>query len=189
MNKGFRIIVAGLLLLGILFLARNQIAWAGNSPTANNAVGQSQEQPALLNANPDPGTVKPPPVVVPPITKPGTYPVGGVCTLYVEQLVDTDSLHAKLLPFDVLNGRPQDTSRYLAGVCDLAYHVSGKLVPELPPADGTVKICFAALPNITSKIYVYADKTWTALDTTFENGMECAIASKTGRYILAQSNP
>ena len=188
MNKWFRIAIASVLLLGILILARNTVAWAGVSLNTNNVVGQSQ--PAVQNAAADPGTVKPPPVVVPPITKPGTYPVGGVCTLFVEQLVSTDSIHAKLLPFDVLNGgRPQDTSRYLAGVCDLAYHVSGKLEPELPPGDGTVKICFAALPNITSKIYVYADKTWTALDTTLENGMECATASKTGRYVLAQSNP
>jgi hypothetical protein len=192
MNKATRIIIAALLLLGILFLARNSVVWAGVSSAAtNNAADQSQV--AAQNANPNPGTVKPPPVVVPPITKTGTYAVGGVCTIIVEQLADTTSLHAQLLPFDVLKARPDGTSRYLAGVCDLTYHISGKLVSNITSTDGTVQVCFAALPNITSKIYVYDVKssTWTALDTTLssDNLLECAVASQTGRYVLAATQP
>ncbi|MBI1856459.1 MAG: hypothetical protein HYR93_11440 [Chloroflexi bacterium] len=191
MNKAIRIGVAILVLAGILFLARNNIAWAGNAPDVINRAGQSQDQSAGLEANANPGSVKPPPVVAPPITKPGTYPVGGVCTVYVEQLADTVSLFAKLLPFDVLKNKPQDTSRYLAGVCDLTYHVSGKPAPEIAPADGNVKICFAALPNIAGKIYVYDGRVWTALETVLEsdNKLACAVAGKTGKYVLAAAQP
>lgn len=191
MNKGIRFIIVGILLMGVLFLAGNQIASAGNLPWQSSVVVQGQSASVLLDPNNRPGTVKPPPVVVPPITKPGTYSVGGVCTLYVEQLAENVNLYAKLLPFDVLNKRPDNISRYLAGVCDLTYHVSGKPAANLTPDEGTVKICFAALPKIKSKIYVYDNKAWTALDTTLDETtkLECAVASKTGRYILAASQP
>lgn len=191
MSKGIRFIIAVFLVLGVLFLARNQTVFAGNWPWQNNAVVQGQSVSAVLDPNNSLGTVKPPPVVVPPITKPGTYSVGGVCVLYVEQLADTVSLHAKLLPFDALKGSPENTSRYLAGVCDLAYHLSGKPITDLTSDEGNVKICFAALPKINGKIYVYDTKVWTALDTTLDQTtkLECAAASKTGRYVLAASKP
>ena len=190
MKKGIRIIVASLLLVGILFLARNQIAWAGNAPVVNNAAGHGQNQPIVQqDVNADPGSVKPPPVVAPPITKAGTYPVGGVATLYVDQIADNVSIHAKLLPFAVLEGLPPGTSRYLAGVVDLTFRVDGKPVADVTSGQASVQICFAALPNITGKIYVYANNTWTALDTTLENGLVCAPASQTGQYVMAEPNP
>ncbi len=189
MNKVVRITVAFILSIGILFLAKNQIASAGSWPWQNTAAVQGQSAPAELDTNNQPGTVKPPPVVVPPITKPGTYSLGGVCIIYVEQISDNVMLRAQLLPFVTLRTtRPQDTTRYLAGVCDLTYQLSGKPITDLSTTDGTVKICFAAIPNTTSKIYVYDGQTWTALDTApldNNNTLECAIASKTGKYVLA----
>lgn len=190
MNKGIRIIVASLLLAGILFLARNRIAWAGNAPVANNAAVQGQNQPIVQqDVNADPGSVKPPPVVAPPITKAGTYPVGGVATLNVNLIAANVSIDAKLLPLAALKNSPDNTSRILAGVVDLTFRVDGKPVADVTSGQASAQICFAALPNITAKIYVYANNTWTALDTTLENGLVCAPASQTGQYVMAEPNP
>lgn len=186
MDKNLRMFIAAALLIGILFLARNQMAWAGDLPVQNQSgPAQNQERAGLADLNAQPGTVKPPPAVVPPITSPGTYSVGGICTLQVEQLADTVSLHALLLPFSTLHNKPDEIERYLAGVCSLNYVKSGKGLTDLAPEDGAVKICFAAIPNVTNKIFVYDDHTWTALDTTVENGLACATASKTGKYVLS----
>ena len=184
MGKIIRWTIAGILLLGILLLAGNQIAAAGNLPWQNNTTVQGQSASAALDPANKPGTVKPPPVVVPPITSPGNYSVGGVCTLLVEQLSADVTLHANLLPFNVLNGKPTTSTRYLAGVCNLAYHLSGQPLPDLTSQLGTVQICFAQVPNTTSQIYVFDGETWTALDTTLNNGLECSLATKTGKYVL-----
>ena len=184
MGKGLRIGVAIIFVLGVLLLARGQMAWAGGLPVWNSgAVGQN---PAAANAvAPDaPGTVKPPPVVVPPISGAGTYSVGGVCTIEVISLAADVSVHAVLLPLNTVGKQPDEVARLLAGVCQVNYVKSGAGLTDLAPADGSVKICFSAIPTTTDKIYVYADKTWTALDTTVENGLACAFATKTGRYVL-----
>jgi hypothetical protein len=186
MNKTVRIILAGLLLLGIVFLARNGIASAGAGMAEPKAQAvQSRPQSGGLFTDIEPGSVKPPPVVVPPVTGPGTYSVGGVCTVQVAQLASSVTLHAVLVPFSTLGKHPQDVGRYLAGVCQLNYTKAGAGITDLAPADGSVTVCFAALPNTTTKIYVFDGKTWTALTTTLNNGLECAAASKTGRYVLA----
>lgn len=184
MSKTIRLIIAGLLLLGILLLAGNQIATAGNLLWQNTTVVQGQSASAAFDPANKPGTVKPPPVVVPPINAPGNYSVGGVCTLLVKQLASDVDLHANLLPFNVLKSKPTNDTRYLAGVCNLDYHLSGKPLAELTSEEGTVQICFAQVPNSTSKIYVFDGETWTALDTTLNNGLECALAAKTGKYVL-----
>jgi len=190
MNKGIRIIFASLLLLGILILARDHIAWAGHASVVNNVAGQGQVRSVVKDIYAqDPGSVQPPPAdLVIPVT--GTYSVGGVCTLQVE-VTDKVVLNAVLLAFDVLDNKPENTTRYLAGVCEITFTVSGQTVTALAPENGNVKICFAALPNIKSAIYVHDYKTWTALDTTLEenNSLECATASKAGRYVLAENNP
>ena len=189
MNKSVRILIAAILFLGILILAGNQIASAGNFPWQPSVIALGQNAPAQANPNNRPGTVKPPRVVLPPITTPGTYSVGGVCTLVVGRLATNVSMSAHLMSLNVLNSRPPDVSRYLAGVCDLTFNVSGKPVSGISPEEGNVKICFAVLPNIQSKIYFYDGKTWTALDTTVQNGLDCASVNMTGRYVLAANKP
>jgi hypothetical protein len=191
MKKGFRLFAVVVLLFGILFLASSQSAWAGNLIHPSSGTVQGQDQAALQghdrghDRDREPGSVKPPPVVVPPIKKPGTYSVGGVCVLKVERLSDKVSLHALLQSFNVLDRHPKDIGRYLAGVCTITYVKEGRGTTNLLPADGSVKICFAPVPKKDSKIYVYAGRNWTALDTKLENGLLCADASKAGKYILA----
>ena len=85
-----------------------------------------------------------------------------------------------------MRDRPNETQRYLAGVCQLTFVKQGKGVTDITPDDAVVKVCFAAVPNTTDKIYVYDDHQWFALETTVENGLACAPATKTGKYVLAQ---
>jgi hypothetical protein len=116
----------------------------------------------------------------------GTYSVGGVCTLNVVTLAEGVSLVAELLEFDVLGERPEEISRYLAGVCSLVYRKSGEQVTEIVQADGEVEICFADVPNATNQIFVYDEEAWTPLETIEEDGLKCAAASKTGKYVLSE---
>ena len=185
MGKGLRILIAVVFLIGLLLLARGQLAWAGGLSAWNSAgVAQNPAASGMAVPNARPGTVKPPPVVAPPISGPGTYSLGGVCTVIVERLDPTVSVHAVLLPFSSVGQQPKDVARFLAGVCQVNYVKAGAGLADLTAADGSVKICFAAIPTATNKVYVYVDKTWTALDTTVEDGLACASASKSGRYVL-----
>jgi hypothetical protein len=190
MNKGLRILIATLLLVSILLLARDHIAWAGNLDSQSTGILQSQNQSAFQGDDRDrePGSVKPPPVVVPPITKPGTYSVGGVCVLVVERLAANVSVQASLQSFKVLEKHPKEIGRYLSGVCSVAYVKDGKGIPRLAPADGSVKICFARVPKKHSKIYVYDGKHWIGLDTKVEGGLVCADASRSGKYVLVSDD-
>ncbi len=189
MSKGLRLVVTVIFVLGVLLLARGQMAWAGALPAWN--FGAVVQNPAAANAAaPDaPGTVKPPPVVAPPISGPGTYSVGGVCTFRVIQLATSITLHADLLPFATLGKQPDNIASYLAGVCRAMYVKVGAGVIDALGSDGEVQICFAAVPNTTGKIYVYNDKTWTGLTTTSDNGLECAPAQQTGKYVLVTEKP
>lgn len=185
MHKNLRIVIAAMILVAILLLARNPSAWAGFLRAPNEAAS-TQMQPAsgLAALNLRPGTVKPPPAVVPPITAPGTYSVGGICTFRVIQLAESISLHADLLPFTTLGKRPESVLTYLAGVCRAIYTQAGTGIIDLSATDGQVEICFAAIPNTTGSIFVYNDKTWTALTTTVQDGLACAPAQQTGKYVL-----
>jgi hypothetical protein len=188
MSKALRFFLAAILLIAVLLLARSELASAVNGPDQRSgAAVPAQSDFALADAKGRPGSVKPPPVVVPPINDPGTYSAGGLCTVIVQSIAEPMSLHVNLLPFSTLHNRPQETERYLAGVCLLTYVKRGAgVTTDIVPADAVVKVCFAAIPNSTNKIYVYDDKTWYALDTTTENGLACATAMKTGKYVLVK---
>jgi hypothetical protein len=169
-------------------LAQSQLASAGQRASQQSSAAQSQGDLAPAGARGEPGTVKPPPVVVPPINAPGTYSAGGVCTVIVQSISDPTSLHVNLLPFDTVRDRPQETERYRAGVCQLVFVKNGQGVTDVTAVDAVVKVCFAAIPNETNQIYVYVwqTQTWFALETTVENGLACAPATKTGRYVMMQ---
>ena len=185
MGKGLRILIAVIFVLGVLLLARGQMAWAG-APAAGNSAGAALNPSVagLAVPNPNPGTVRPPPVVAPPISVPGTYSVGGVCTVKVISMAPDVTLHTVLLPLNSVGEKPQEVERFLAGVCQVNYVKAGAGLTDLTATDGVVQICFAAIPNTTDKIYVYADNTWTALETTVADGLACASATKSGRYVL-----
>src|SRR5512143_1719401 len=97
MNKTIRILIAILLLSGILFLARGQMAGAGELP-ASDEIGPAQAGGAPAAAVAQPGTVRPPPDVV-EIEGPGRAPVGGVCDVRVIRLAEGFTLTVDLHPF------------------------------------------------------------------------------------------
>jgi hypothetical protein len=190
MNKGLRILLAALLLMGILLLARDHPAWAGNSTAQNNQVAlQGSDQLVTLNGGREPGSVKPPPIVVIIIPRTGGTSIGGVCIVYVDRLAEDINLRGELLGYDSLKERPKDNARYLAGVCHLTYSRGGLIIAVLKPADGNVRICFAALPKIDGKIRIFDERAWTILDTILDHATNCAPAQMTGKYVLTTTQP
>ncbi len=190
MSKAVRFVVAAILLFTIVLLAGSQLASAGKLPLFSPPAPRGAGVSAMAADKKNPGTVKPPPVVVPPINEPGTYSAGGVCTVIVESIAEPMSLHVNLLPFSTVHNPPQEIQRYLAGVCQLTFVKRGAgVTPDVLPADAVVTICFAAIPNTTAKIYVYDDHSWFPIDTTVKDGMACASATKSGKYVLAQLPP
>ena len=184
MSKVIRYIGAAILLLGILFLAGNQIVTASNLPWENSIVVESQNTSAMLASNQHKGTVIAPPIELPLITAPGSYSLGGVCTLLVAQLQPDVTLHAALLPLNSLAKKPANTTSYLAGDCALKFQLSGNVLHVLTSDEGSVQICFAQVPNIIGQIYVLDGRTWAAVTTTLTNGIECGTADETGDYVL-----
>jgi hypothetical protein len=144
------------------------------------------------------GTVRPPsPINTGQITQSGTYYVGGVGSVVINyqapnlstviHLEDHTEISAKV-PFPDSGGL-----LYLPGI-HLFHYAAGQLVPDVTPADGSWKICFASIPNKETTIYFYyangetaesVGSDWSPLETTIENGMACAQASHTGVYAPA----
>jgi len=185
MNKTLRILIAVSLLAVVLFFGRDQMARGVAALVGSKSESMpGQGSAAGMFDDGDPGSVKPPPVFVLPITGPGDYAVGGVCTFHVFELSSDVTLHANLLPYATLGIRPQTIAGYLAGVCRAMYTKVGSGVIDLTESDGRVEVCFAAIPDTTGKLYVYNDKTWTALDTTTEGGLACGPAQQSGKYVL-----
>jgi hypothetical protein len=213
-NKYFRIILLIVLVLGILGLAKNQLAWAATSPQETGQSALSQVEKSILPSRDDCdkdknsdkckakdkdkckkhgedcGTVKPPPHHV-VISATGDYSVGGFCTLTVVFNDPTIALDASIedpLPRDL----PDKVHKVSQG-CHLIYYESGKRIAELPPASGTATICFAATPQKPMTIYfndIYsAYPTWVALETTIQNGIACAAAPSSGVYVASFQKP
>ena len=201
MGKSLRIFMALVFVVGLLLLTQGQMAWAGGLP-AWNSPGVVQNPVAFGLAAPpsDPGTVKPPPVVLPPISAPGTYALGGVCTFRVIKPLAADfSLSPDLLPFTSLGTQPETITSYLAGVCRAIYNQASVGIIKDLGSNGQVEICFASVPNTKGVIYVYNPyqtetgpanpETYTALPTTEDGGLMCAPAQQTGKYFLANQKP
>ncbi len=149
---------------------------------------------AALLVKPDPGTVKPPPGEV-TTCQAGVYSVGGVSILNVTDLKDGYCLVASLKNNGLAIGRiPDGAGSILADVTYLRIFYQGKLVSELPTADGQSQICYAAPPGTTVQIYFLdfygprfgrpAQRNWVPLETTVTNGLACAPAQSSGVYAL-----
>ena len=201
MNKGLRIVVAFVFLIGLMLLAQSQMAWAGGLPASIfSGAAQNPSTSGLAVPPSDPGTVKPPPVVLPPIVAPGTYSVGGVCTFRIIEALHTGySLSADLLPFASLGKNPAEILSDLAGVCRAEYTQTGVGIIDNLGTNGQVEVCFASVPNTKGVIYVYNPyqtetgpanpETYTALPTKPDCGLLCAPAQQTGKYFLASVKP
>ena len=148
---------------------------------------------ALLAAA-NPGTVKPPPGDI-TICESGVHSVGGVSTLKVTNLKPGYCIVATLKKNGLAVGRlPDGAGSFLADVTFVRVFYHGKLVSELPTADGQSQICYAAPPGRTVQIYFLdfygprfdrpEQRNWVPLETTISGGLACAPAQSSGAYAL-----
>lgn len=200
MNKYIRLMIMIALVLGIVFVARNQVAWANRSPgpslsareEGQSAVADKKDDCKDKNKNKDKckGTVKPPPKdILIPVT--GDYSVGGFCTLSITFNDPAFTMNASIktpLPREL----PDKVHKVSQG-CLLTYYSSDQRIPELTSSAGSATICFAAMPKKQMVVYfydIYSDNpTWVLLETTIQNGTACAAASKSGVYVATFQNP
>lgn len=181
------------LVLVLVFLARGQ---ADGSAPWNREQGTSAARAgSAANPDKDKGTVRPPPADV-VITGDGTYSIGGVSTLTVSDLAPGYAIAAFLANHAFALGRiPDGAGSILADITFIRYFHQGRLIPELPPDDGDVTICYAVPPGVAAQIYFFdfygprfgerrGQPSWEPLETTVENGIACASARRTGAYAL-----
>ena len=217
MKRIFRVFIMIAVVLGIVGLARNQVAWAATSPeTADQSVlGQvdesvspdkdddcdepeNKDRPRCQDKDKDKckknpkhcGSVKPPPHRI-TIRASGNYSVGGFCTLSTAWTASDLLLDASIvspLPREL----PDRVQKVRQG-CLLEYYSSDERIDEMPEASGTTTICFAATPGHPITIYFdnkySAEPDWVALETTTNAGTACATANASGVYVATFQKP
>lgn len=193
MNEKLRWLIAFGLLLAVLAAAGGRAAWAGSNSELDASVS-AQNDPSPPLAEPEPGSVKPPPdsVIIP--IQGGTYSIGGICTfiaefnrsdLYDVVFVEKAIAKSKSVPFPEING-----DIHLPG-CHVLHYKLDQVMTEMSPEDGSWTICFAARPEVTTTIHYYLDDLetltppWVPLETNVEDGIACAPAHYTGVYAPA----
>jgi hypothetical protein len=151
-----------------------------------------------IKPTPGPGTVQPgtfPNV----ITRPGAYAMGGICTLDILYKVKnlSDNLWLEFPVEDSLFVTfPENGDLLFFPGCHVLHYELSQVQQEMGAEKGTWKICFAAHPDKKMTIYYYYSiahvdahegitPPWTALPTTMENGLACAMAENTGVYVPA----
>jgi hypothetical protein len=189
MNKIMRLLIAIAMLLGIVLLAKDKVAWAESTDDPPPSILAQEDASVLLKHGP--GTVKPPPRKI-KVCREGTYSVGGVATLNVMDLAPHYCIRASLWkrhwpPVHV----PARYGRILADVTFVEELYRNRFKKHLPEEDGRAEICYAVPPGKEAKIYFldYYGKhkgkpTWTVLNTRVENGIACAPAQNSGAYAL-----
>ena len=178
----------------------------GNGDQSNSGTGNGtrRQQPPDTR-----GTVRPPspttiieyPIPITGtggITQSGTYHIGGICSIIVDYYVPglSDNVHVEE-DIEISSNVPFPDNEgllYLPG-CHVFHYKDAKLVKDVTPAEGSWKICFAAVPNKKTTIYFYYAKDdlpesaipgWAPLETTIESGMACApLTDHTGVYAPA----
>ena len=148
-----------------------------------------------FTANPEPGTVQPPPAEL-TVCEQGDYSVGGVAILKLSQLNPGYCLAANLWDHAFALGRiPDNAGRVLAEVTFLRVFQGGRFVYEVPAGDGGIDICYAIPPDTEAKIYFFdfygprfgkrtGQPAWEPLETTVTDGVACANAQTSGAYAL-----
>lgn len=194
MYKYLRVTIAIFLVLGIVLLARDQVAWAKLASQADPSVLPQVESAESL-AQRDPGSVRPPPAQVTACAD-GIHSIGGVSTLNVTDLAPGYCLAVFLRNHAFALGRiPDGAGEVLAHITFLRVFYRGRLIYELPLEDGQAEICYAVPPDKEAQIYFFdfygprfgertGQPSWEPLATTVENGMACAPAQITGAYAL-----
>lgn len=190
MGKYVRILIAIVVLLSLVLLGRDKLAWAANSGP-DSAPGQNTKQSISPHKDKhcnkdkdkknekcdddDDGTVKPPKENVEACEK-GQYSVGGVVTLQVKSLSKDGCLKANVRPWDpAVDHMPSSAGTVLSNVLSL----------ELAAKQTNARICFAVPPGKQVNIYSSSQGSWKPVKTQVKNGVACANVSTSGNYTLA----
>jgi hypothetical protein len=195
MRTHVRVSIVIAIILVMVLVAGNNVAWAGPAAADQRSPEASVDQASAPSDKPDKGTVKPPPPDI-TICEEGIHSVGGVSTLEVNNLAPGYCLAAFLRNHAFAVGRiPPGAGEILAPITFLRVFHDGELVHELPVEDGQVEICYAVPPGSTAQIYFlnfysprFGERTgqpsWELLETTVSDGIACAAAQTTGAYAL-----
>ncbi len=176
-----RVLIVTVLSLAVLALGWQGIAWAGVNPW--NAPQAPANAPSSSAVTGNPGTVLPPPAQV-VIGSTGSYSVRGFVNVNV--LTITGGITVKTT---LLRALPSGFSPHLTRMgSNVSFYDGTTFLDTLTPAQGTVQVCFAAIPNHTNTIMYYdsyaASPTWTSLTTTVSGGQACVAATGSGIYAL-----
>lgn len=154
-NKYLRFLIASALVLGIVLLAKEGVAWAGSKNDVNLATNTEQSEPLVFLAGQEPGSVKPPPKEI-YICEDGMYSIGGVVVLNIKNLNPSSCIEAVLWnPRFQIKRIPEDAGRALAHMLFLRIYYEGKLIHELPAEDGSIESCYALPPETQGQFYFY----------------------------------
>jgi hypothetical protein len=197
MGKIVRTCIAIIMLLGLVLMAKNNVAWAATPDSKDDQPSGSQaELSAALDRDKDCdkdrnkdkdkckckkgddcGSVKPP-IDHLKICEPGLYSVGGVAILDVKKLQDRDKkpdcFYAYVEDSDEVRGLPREDGTILSDVVVLTSVGQGSII----------RICFAAPPSKKVTIYFSAGGSWKALGTQVKDGMACAQVPASGSFVL-----
>ena len=197
MKKYTRVMIAVILILGIVLLARNDPAWA--QPASQNDLSvRSRGQAGMDLDKPEPGSVKPPPKKF-STCESGTYSVGGVVILTITDLKPGYCVEADLWnPRFQIKRLPDGVGAPLAHMLFLRIYYAGRLVHEIPAGDGIVEACYAIPPGKQGQFYFYdffwerfnkqpdAPPEWDLIDTQVDadGKVACTSTQVTGVYGL-----
>jgi hypothetical protein len=178
MKKFLQLLVALVLMLAIVGIARYGSAWASPQPPSPIAAGMNSPLETAIT-----------------VTGSGTYNIGGVCTLAVTY--NTSGLQDKAdaevplsqssqVPF------PNSTETLIKPGCHVVHTKNGTTVSQMSDTDGRWNVCFGVNSDLRKvDMYYYLDtpasggQIWTLLPSTIKNGYICADASYTGVYMPA----
>jgi hypothetical protein len=203
MKKIIRLLISIVLMLGLVLVARNQVANAQLSAGSEPSISAEDPSSIALNglAHDDDddddddhgGTVKPPPGKT-KICKKGVYSVGGGATIKVTTLAKHYCIRADLKKRSRVNGHlPDGSGKLLSDVVFVQVLYKNHVVSRLPDPNkgGEAQICFAVPPGKHATIYFLNNfgkkdgkPTWSPIATRVKNGVACAEAELTGAYAL-----
>ena len=124
---------------------------------------------------------------------PGTYNIGGICSLEVAfKVTGLQNKADSEVPVEESRKVPfsGEGELFFPG-CHVVHLEGDKVVNEANTNNGSWKVCFAVAPEDQITIYYYLDtpeggaRVWTPLPTTVENNIACAPANFTGVYMPA----
>ncbi|NOY99951.1 MAG: hypothetical protein GXP40_12265 [Chloroflexi bacterium] len=199
MKKITRLLIAVALVLGVVALAGNHVAWADTAEADLPGLVLGQGRPALSQADAQKGSVVPPPAtftVCSPYDIPGVYSVGGVATLHLDEFSQGYCVGTILWNHRFAPGRlPDGAGGFLSEIVFVRIYLYGNLVDKVSTGVGDVSVCFALPPDKEGQIYFYdfygprffhrtGQPAWVSTVTTNENGIVCTTALASGAYAL-----